>query len=128
MVGVAGGDGLEGAGQEDRAVLVGHHHGVLGGQLEGVIDRVIDDVAARRLIAEPLTDVPLRGAGPRGQGRAVTGPAPAIALYRPSRSPMCSSSPEMAAPMSVTACPTKASSLASSILLVSVVVMSCLLP
>ena len=39
---------------------------------------------------------------------------------------MCSSSPEMAAPMSVTACPTKASSLASSIGFVSVVVMSCL--
>src|SRR5215469_4347141 len=35
---------------------------------------------------------------------------------------MCSSSPEMAAPMSVTACPTKASSRASSIGLVSVVV------
>ena len=40
---------------------------------------------------------------------------------------MCSSSPEMAAPMSVTARPTKASSLAWSIGLVSVVVMSCLL-
>src|SRR5215471_1784071 len=40
---------------------------------------------------------------------------------------MCSSSPEMAAPMSATACPTKASSRASSIGLVSVVVMSCLL-
>src|SRR6476646_8790237 len=39
---------------------------------------------------------------------------------------MCSSSPEMAAPMSVTACPTTASSLASSIGFVSVVVMSCL--
>ena len=39
---------------------------------------------------------------------------------------MCSSSPEMAAPMSVTACPTKASSLASSIGFVSVVVMSSL--
>ena len=64
-----GGDGLEGAGQEDRAVLVGDHHGLLGGQFEGAIDRVIDDVAASRLIAEPLTDVPLRGAGPRGQGR-----------------------------------------------------------
>src|SRR4029077_16189513 len=35
---------------------------------------------------------------------------------------MCSSSPEMAAPMSVTACPTKASSLASSIGFASVVV------
>src|SRR5258705_8525356 len=36
---------------------------------------------------------------------------------------MCSSSPEMAAPMSVTACPTKASRRASSIGFVSVVVM-----
>jgi hypothetical protein len=48
----------------------------------------------------------------------------AIALYRPSRSPRCSSSPEMAEPMSTTACPTKASSLASSRAGMSVVVIS----
>jgi hypothetical protein len=32
VVGVAGRDGLEGAGQEHRALLVGDHHGLLGRQ------------------------------------------------------------------------------------------------
>ena len=101
--------------EEDRAVLVGDHHGLLGGQLEGAVGRVVDDVAAGRLVAEPFPDVALGGTGAFAPASAeVIGPAPAIALYRPSRSPRCSSSPEMAAPMSTTACPTNASSFASS--------------
>jgi hypothetical protein len=65
VVGVARGDALEGAAQEHRAVLIGDHHGLLGRQLEGVVHRVVADVAACRLVAEPLTDVSLIGSGPR---------------------------------------------------------------
>src|SRR5882757_10790923 len=68
--------------------------------------------------------VPVRCANVSG----VMGPAPAIALYRPSRSPRCSSSPEMAAAMSKTACPTNASSRAWSTGFVSIVVMSAVRP
>jgi hypothetical protein len=37
----------------DRAVLVGHHHRLLCRQLERAVHRVVDDVAAGRLVAEP---------------------------------------------------------------------------
>ena len=69
VVGVAGRDDLERAGQEDRAVLGGDHHGLLGRQLEGAVGRVVGHVAAGRLVAEPLTDVPFGGAGAGGQRR-----------------------------------------------------------
>lgn len=67
VIGVAGRDRLERAGQEDRAVLVGEHHGLLRGQLEGAVGRVVGDIAAGRLVAEPLPYVPFGGAGARGQ-------------------------------------------------------------
>ena len=67
VVGVAGRDDLERAAQEDRAVLVGDHHGLLGRELVGAVGRVVGYVAAGRLVAEPLTDVPLRGTGAGGQ-------------------------------------------------------------
>ena len=67
VVGVAGRDDLERAAQEDRAVLVGEHHGLLGRQLEGAVGRIVGHVAAGRLVAEPLTDVPFGGTGAGGQ-------------------------------------------------------------
>jgi hypothetical protein len=71
VVGVAGGDGLERAGQEDRAVLVGEDHGVLGGQVVGAVGRVVADVATGGLVGEPFAHVALGRAGPlreRGRG------------------------------------------------------------
>src|SRR5436305_13552515 len=50
--------------------------------------------------------------------RELTGPAPAIALYRPSFSPITNGGALMIAPMSVTALPMNSSSLASSMLVV----------
>ena len=45
----------------------GDHHGLLGGQFVRALGRVVDDVAAGGLVAEPFADVPLGGAGPLGQ-------------------------------------------------------------
>ena len=59
------------------------HHGLLCGQLVGAVRRVVDDIAAGCLVAEPFTDVSLGGTGPRASVDEVIGPAPAIALYRP---------------------------------------------
>jgi len=67
MVGVARRDDLERAAQEDRAVLVGDHHGLLGRKLVGAVGRVVGHVAAGGLVAEPLADVPFGGAGAGGQ-------------------------------------------------------------
>jgi hypothetical protein len=82
VVGVAGGDGLVGAGQEDRAVLVRDHHGLLRGQLEGLIGRMVDDVAAGHLVAEPLADVSFGGTGARGQLRRADRPGPRHGLVQ----------------------------------------------
>jgi hypothetical protein len=71
VIGVAGSDGLERAGEEDRAILVGNDHGVLGGQLVGARGRVVDDVPAGGLIGEPFAHVALGCTGPlcqRGRG------------------------------------------------------------
>jgi hypothetical protein len=63
VVGIAGCDALERATEEHRAALVGDHHRMLRRQLERAVRRVVDDIAAGRLVAEPLTHVSLRGAG-----------------------------------------------------------------
>jgi hypothetical protein len=60
VVGVTRRDALERATEEDRAVLVGDHHGLLGRQFERAVHRVVDDVAAGRLVAKPLPPVPDR--------------------------------------------------------------------
>ena len=49
------------------AVGVGQHEGLLLGQRVAVAGRVVLHVAAGRLAAQPLRDVPRVGAGPRGE-------------------------------------------------------------
>jgi hypothetical protein len=61
-----GGD-LEGAGHERRAGLVGQGESLLLGQAVAVGGRVVGDVAAGRLAAQPLGQVALAGAGAGGQ-------------------------------------------------------------
>ena len=61
--------GLERAGHQERARLVGEDERVLGRQDVGRRLGVIDDEAARRLGVEPLAHVALLGAGPRGELR-----------------------------------------------------------
>src|SRR5205823_5309082 len=67
VVGVAGRDALVCAAEEDRAVLVGEHRGVLGRQLERAVLRPVGDIAAGRLVAQPFADIPWRGPGLAGQ-------------------------------------------------------------
>ncbi len=50
-----------------RAVLVGQHQRLLRRQFVGVADRVVRDVAARRLRVEPLAHVARRAAGARSE-------------------------------------------------------------
>ena len=70
--GVDGGEELEGADEQRRAVLVSQHGGGLGGELEGVGVRVVHDEAVGDLRAGPLAQVALVDAGAfgeRGQGQ-----------------------------------------------------------
>ena len=57
----------ERAGRVDAAVRVGQGEGLLLGHRVGVVGRVVLDVAARGLAAQPLGDVARAGLGRRGQ-------------------------------------------------------------
>ncbi len=56
-----------GSGDENRAVLVGKDKGLLRRQLIGVADRVIGEVAARDLRAEPFAHIAFGAAGAAGK-------------------------------------------------------------
>ena len=113
LIGVQGRDRVVDAEDVERAVLVCERKSLLVGQRIAVALGVIRDVAAGRLVAQPLRT--LRSAAPERSATSceLTGPAPAIALYRPSFSPITISGALMSRPSYRR--PMKASSLASSI-------------
>lgn len=59
----AGGDDLEGAGDEGGAVFDGEGEGLLGGQRESLVARVVQNIAAGGVCVEPLADVALGSVG-----------------------------------------------------------------
>lgn len=65
---------LEAPADERRAGLVGERRGLLCGERVAAADRVVVDVAACRLSAEPFAHVALRGPGPLGQLRGIERP------------------------------------------------------
>src|SRR5690606_25491113 len=62
---------LQPAALEGEPALVGQHGRVLGGQLETARRRIVGDVPRHRLPGQPLPQVTLRQARPRGQPGAV---------------------------------------------------------
>ena len=62
---------LERAGDERGAVFVGQRHRLLGRQPEGAVGGVVLDVAAGRLLAQPLADVALAAVGALGELRGM---------------------------------------------------------
>src|SRR3546814_5902820 len=66
-------DDAVGAGDDDRAVRIGHAQGLLGREGVTVGVGVVIDVAARGLVAEPFAHVALAGPGGGGQLGGVHG-------------------------------------------------------
>ena len=95
----------ERAGRVDAAVRVGQHERLLLGHRVGVVGRVVLDVAARGLAAQPFGDVTRAGLGVRWPARSAVAGAAARALYRPSRWPMTTLPAATVAPRSVTNLP-----------------------
>src|SRR5207247_9123321 len=77
-----GGQDLEAALSEGRALLVGEDHGLLGVEAKARRRGIVVDVAARGLRAEPLADVALGRARTRGELGRSGGGGPPRALGR----------------------------------------------
>jgi len=105
---------LDRAPQLHRAALIGQGHRLLIGEGEALHRRIVGHVSAGGLVPQPFTHVSLSRLRALRKPADDIGPAPAIALYKPSRSPMMINAALMLAPMSSTTRARKAFSFASS--------------